>query len=309
MNATPTISVIIPTYNRASMVCDCVRSVLATNYPALEVIVVDDCSPDDTGSRIATEFSHNPRVKYQRNEKNLMVTGSRNAGGRSATGEFLLFLDHDNVVNQNMLSEMIACFGRNADALLVGAISINRHKTGPDTIWSVGNDFNSWTSQPRELFAGIIAAELPPLPDDMPTKYAPSAFMVHKKSFDAVGGFDDAIGMMFDESDFGWRILKLGGKGYYATRATTIHLGHADPLVEETPLRQLGIEQPRRTYCFARNRLRFARRHFTLPQILSVTFIFAPLSAVYYCGVALKNRRPDIAWAYFRGTIAGIFGL
>lgn len=72
---------------------------------------------------------------------------------------------------------------------------------------------------------------------------------------------------------------------------------------------ELGIEKPRRTYCFARNRLRFARRHFSLPQILSVTFIFAPLSAVYYGLVALKNHRPDIAWAYLCGTLSGMFGL
>ena len=68
----------------------------------------------------------------------------------------------------------------------------------------------------------------------------------------------------------------------------------------------LGIEKTYRTYCFARNRLRFARRHFSLLQILSVSLIFAPLSAVYYGVVALRNKRPDIAWAYLKGTIAGL---
>jgi len=308
-HSTPLVSVIIPTYNRAQMVCDCVRSVLATNYPALEVIVVDDCSPDDTAARLKAEFGADARVKYQRNERNLMVTGSRNAGGSRATGEFLLFLDHDNIVHPDILDEMIACFGRNSDARLVGAISVNRHKSGPDTVWSAGNQFNRWTSQPRELYAGLPVDELPPLPDDLPTTYAPSAFMVRKASFESVGGFDPAIGMMFDESDFGWRVLKLGGKGYYATRARTIHMGHADQLVEETPLRQLGIEQPKRTFCFARNRIRFARRHFTFLQALSVAFVFAPLSCGYYGLVALRNRRPDIAWAYLKGTLAGMFSL
>lgn len=305
----PLVSVVIPTYNRAQMVCDCVRSVLATNYPALEVIVVDDCSPDDTGGRIAAEFGGDGRVKYQRNEMNLMVTGSRNAGGRKAAGDYLLFLDHDNVVEPNMIDEMLACFARHDDAKLVGAISINRHKQGPDTVWSAGNFFNRWTSQPVERYAGRLANELPEFTDDQPTTYAPSAFMVRKETFDSASGFDPEIGMMFDESDFGWRILRQGGQGYYSARARTLHMGHADPLVEETPLRQLGIEKPRRTYCFARNRLRFARRHFNLLQILSVTLIFAPLSAIYYGLVALKNRRPDIAWSYFRGTLAGIFGL
>ena len=52
-----------------------------------------------------------------------------------------------------------------------------------------------------------------------------------------------------------------------------------------------------------------ARRHFNLPQILSVTFVFAPLSAAYYGLTALKNGRPDIAWAYLKGTLAGMFFL
>ena len=56
-------------------------------------------------------------------------------------------------------------------------------------------------------------------------------------------------------------------------------------------------------------RLRFARRHFNLLQILSVTLVFAPLSAAYYVLVALRNKRSDIAWSYFKGTLRGILCL
>ena len=74
-------------------------------------------------------------------------------------------------------------------------------------------------------------------------------------------------------------------------------------------LRQLGIEKPYRTFCFARNRLRFARRHFNFLQNASVHLVFAPLSCLYYCAIALRNRRPDIARAYLTGTLCGIFGI
>lgn len=303
------ISVIIPTYNRAKMVADCVESVLATNYPELEVIVVDDCSPDRTSELLRARFPRETRLKIIRNAKNLMVTGSRNQGRLHASGEYLLFLDHDNIVNNDILVELIACFKRNPQALLVGALTINRRKSGPDTLWSAGNDFNPWTSRPIELYGGMPIEELPPLPEDLPTTYAPNAFMVRRETFDAVKGFDPSIGIMFDESDFGWRVRELGGKGYYATRARTLHLGHVDPLVSETPLRLLGIETPIRAYHFAKNRITFARRHFTFLQFLSVSSLFAPLSALYYGFVALKNRRADVARAYLKGTLAGIFFL
>jgi hypothetical protein len=73
------------------------------------------------------------------------------------------------------------------------------------------------------------------------------------------------------------------------------------------PLRELGINTTRRAYLLSRNRIRFARRHFSFLQALSVALVFAPLSAVYYGLVALKNRRADIACAYFKGTICGMF--
>lgn len=311
--STPLISVIIPTYNRATMVCDCVRSVLATNYPALEVIVVDDCSPDDTGSRIAAEFGHDQRVRYQRNGKNSFQAVSRNNGARNAKGEYLLFLDDDNIVHSEIFVELLKVFDSHPNAGLVAPMAIHQRPGKENAIWSLGSDFNRWTSQPKDNRPNLPADEFERLiaanpVTVFPTTYYPNGFMVPRKAFDAVHGFEESYEQIFEESDFGWKIMESGRSCLISAKAKTDHLGFLEPGCVPA-LRQLGIEKPRRTYCFARNRLRFARRHFSLLQILSVTLIFAPLSAGYYCTVAIKNRRPDIAWAYFRGTLAGIFGL
>lgn len=311
--STPQISVIIPTYNRASMVCDCVRSVLATNYPALEVIVVDDCSPDDTGSRISAEFSHDQRVRYQRNGKNSFQAVSRNNGARNAKGEYLLFLDDDNIVHSEIFVELLKVFDSHLNAGLVAPMAIHQRPGKENAIWSLGSDFNRWTSQPKDNRPNLPADEFERLiaanpVTVFPTTYYPNGFMVPRKAFDAVHGFEESYEQIFEESDFGWKIMESGRSCLISAKAKTDHLGFLEPGCVPA-LRQLGIEKPRRTYCFARNRLRFARRHFSFLQILSVTFIFAPLSAGYYCTVAIKNRRPDIACAYFRGTLAGIFGL
>lgn len=132
--------------------------------------------------------------------------------------------------------------------------------------------------------------------------------MVPRKVFDEVGGFDEKYVQIFEESDFGWRIREAGYDEIVLTTARTEHHGFLEPGCVPA-LRQLGIEKPYRTYCFARNRLKFARRHFNLLQILSVTFIFAPLSCAYYGLVALKSKRFDILWAYTKGTFRGILGL
>ena len=301
-----TISVIIPTFNRAEMVCRCVRSILDTEWPKLEVIVVDDCSPDDTETRIKEQFGD--KVKYIRNERNSFQAVSRNNGAKIATGGFLFFLDDDNVVDRRIFAEMTKAFNENAKLGLVAPMAIHMRPGKNNVIWSLGSDFNRWTSQPKDYCRYLPVAELPESPASYPTSYYPNGFMVPRKVFDAVGGFDEKYVQIFEESDFGWKIGEAGYEEIVLTTARTEHHGFLEPgCVPE--LRQLGIEKPYRTYCFARNRLRFARRHFSPLQILSVTFVFAPLSAVYYGLVAIKNRRPDIAWAYFKGTIAGVLGL
>ena len=304
----PLISVIIPTFNRAKMVCDCVRSVLATDYPALEIVVVDDSSPDDTKAQIAATFGNDPRVKYLRNDRNSYQAVSRNNGRKTAHGDYLLFLDDDNIVHPEILSELLKVFAAHPNAGLVAPMAIHQRPGKENAIWSLGSDFNRWTSQPKDNKPNLPLDQLPPEPTIYPTTYYPNGFMVATAVFDKVGGFDERYEQIFEESDFGWRLMESGYRNFIATTAHTDHYGFLEPgCVPE--LRQLGIEKPRRTYCFARNRLHFVRKHFSFLQILSVTFVFAPLSCAYYCAVALRNRRPDIAWAYLRGTLAGIFGL
>ena len=303
------VSVIIPTFNRATMVCDCVASVLSQgNDLTLEVVVVDDCSPDDTKKRIEERFGGDSRVKYIRNEKNSFQAVSRNNGAKVAGGEFLLFLDDDNLLGANALVTLVDEFRRNSKLGFAAPMAVHKRHGKNNLIWSLGSDFNRWTSQPKDNCPNLPLEKLPSEPKTYPTSYYPNGFMVPRAVYEAVGGFDESYEQIFEESDFGWKIREAGYEAIISTVARTDHLGFLEPgCVPE--LRQLGIEKTYRTYCFARNRLRFARKHFSFLQILSVTFVFAPLSAAYYGLVAFRNHRPDIAWAYLKGTFRGIFAL
>ena len=302
------ISVIIPTYNRAQMVCECVASVLSADWEDLEVVVVDDCSPDATGRCLLERFQGDARVRYLRNERNSFQAVSRNVGARVATGEYLFFLDDENLVDRAIFRELIACFRRHPEAGLVAPMAIHRRPGNEGLIWTLGSDFSRWTSRPQDRSPNLPLAQLPPDLVDCPTTYSPNAFLVPRSLYWELDGMTESFVQIFEESDFGWRICEAGHSAWIATRARTDHLGFLEAgCVPE--LRLLGIEKPYRTCCFARNRLRFARRHFNILQILSVTFVFAPLSAAYYGFVALRNHRPDIAWAYLKGTLAGMFFL
>ena len=300
------ISVIIPTFNRAEMVCRCVQSVLDTQWSSLEIIVVDDCSPDDTATKIKERFG--AAVKYIRNAKNSFQAVSRNNGAKIATGDYLFFLDDDNIVDKDIFREIAKAFEDNPKLGLVAPMAIHMRPGKENIIWSLGSDFNRWTSQPKDHCPNLPIAELSKSPKSYPTSYYPNGFTVPRKVYDAVGGFDEKYVQIFEESDFGWKIREAGYEEIVLTTARTEHHGFLEPgCVPE--LRQLGIEKPYRTYCFARNRLRFARKHFSLLQIISVALVFAPLSAVYYGLIAIKNKRPGIAWSYLKGTVVGILKL
>ena len=81
------ISVIIPTYRRYEMLKEAINSVLAQTYQDIEIIVVDDCSGDDT-AQIA---SFSPKIKYFCNERNSGPGYSRRCGLALSRGEFIVF--------------------------------------------------------------------------------------------------------------------------------------------------------------------------------------------------------------------------
>jgi glycosyltransferase involved in cell wall biosynthesis len=89
------VTIMIPTYNQAVYIGQCVRSALSQDYPNLEVIIADDCSTDDTYDAV-TPFLKDSRLKYFRNEQNLGRVGNyRHTLYHHATGDYVINLDGD----------------------------------------------------------------------------------------------------------------------------------------------------------------------------------------------------------------------
>jgi glycosyltransferase involved in cell wall biosynthesis len=101
----PQVSVIIPTYNRSALVKEAVESVLTQTLGDLEVLVVDDGSTDDT--RRVIETIPDKRVRYFYKE-NGGVSSARNIGLKNATGEYIAFLDSDDLWEPDYLNAMIS---------------------------------------------------------------------------------------------------------------------------------------------------------------------------------------------------------
>jgi len=112
--ATPLVSIITPSYNRAYILPLALKSVQAQTYSNWELILIDDGSTDNTKA-VAEQFN-DPRIRYIYQE-NQGQTVARNRGLREARGEWIAYLDSDNALEPNYLSDMLAEIGKHPDTL------------------------------------------------------------------------------------------------------------------------------------------------------------------------------------------------
>jgi len=144
------VSVIMPSYNTAKFIGESIKSVLAQTYTNWELIIVDDCSTDDT-DRVVAEFT-DPRIRYLKNEKNSGAAVSRNYALREARGKWIAFLDSDDLWLPEKLEKQIAFMeekGCHFSYTAHGAIdeasnSLGVHTTGPRRITNAGMILYCW---------------------------------------------------------------------------------------------------------------------------------------------------------------------
>lgn len=103
---TPVVSVIVPVYNVEKYLGKCIESIIEQDYSNLEIIIVDDGTPDNSG-KIADEYaSKDDRIKVLHKE-NGGVASARNVGMDSATGDFILFVDSDDWLSKDHVSHLM----------------------------------------------------------------------------------------------------------------------------------------------------------------------------------------------------------
>lgn len=175
--ATPTVSVIIPTYNRAALLIDAIKSVLAQTYRDFEIIVVDDGSTSSLQAALqdARLLSSIQFVSQQ----NAGLSAARNHGIRLANGRYITFLDDDDLYREDKLAKQVAYFDKNPAAYIVHSwfskFSSMRNDLGVRrTSWFRGNIYPQILGQWSILMA------------------APCV-MVERSVFEKVGLFDDGL--------------------------------------------------------------------------------------------------------------------
>lgn len=144
----PTFSVIVPSYNYGSLLEGCVTSVLEQERVDVRVLIVDDCSPDDTAVVGRALAERDERVELRRHEANAGLIGTANEGLEWADGDFVLLLSADDLLTPGALARAAEVFSRHPSVGLVYGPAPYWRGSGPlppttgrwrgTTVWSGG---------------------------------------------------------------------------------------------------------------------------------------------------------------------------
>ena len=208
--AAPLVSVVIPTYNRRELVREAVASVLAQHYQPLELIVVDDGSDDGT----VTALADHPEVRLLRQAHSGMPGQARNAGARLARGEYLAFLDSDDLWLPQKLAQQVAAAVATGDAI---------HHTRER--WLRSGRVISQRTQRHQRSGDLFAASL------RKCVIGPSTVLLRRSVFEQTGGFREDLEIA-EDYELWLRLTARYPVGYLEQELVIKRAGHPDQLSE-----------------------------------------------------------------------------
>jgi len=187
------VSVVIPSYNSARTIERCVRSVFESGGGGVEVIVVDDCSTDDSPARVERMAAAWPgRLRLVRQPANRGPAAARNRGAGEARAPNLFFLDSDTEMLRDALPNFLARLGE-ADAV-VGIYHDEPLNRGLVPLYKALLNYYFFSR------LGVIAYEV----------FDASRAGVRREVFESLGGFDPSLGwgMDYENEELGYRLCE-----------------------------------------------------------------------------------------------------
>ena len=146
------VSIIIPIYKVENYIQECLDSVLNQSYQNLEIILVDDGSPDKC-PEICEEFGKKDKRIKVIHQKNQGLSGARNTGMKNASGDYILFLDSDDYISKNYCSQAVKMAEEMKSDIVVGEI-ITVDENGADIDSNLGLKISN-----KKMFNNIQAME------------------------------------------------------------------------------------------------------------------------------------------------------
>lgn len=186
----PLISVIIPVYNAERYVDETIKSVLEQTYQDFEIILVNDGSTDSTKS-VLQKYLHNPQIKLI-NQSNAGCSAAKNTGLKHAKGDWIQYLDADDLLSPDKLEAQIKILEGNPWHIAVCKTEVFT-KTPGDRKEEIDTDFLYNTNEPFEFLLHLYGV------NGRDGMIQPNAFLISRRLAEAAGNWDTSISPAPDE--------------------------------------------------------------------------------------------------------------
>lgn len=210
---TPKISIVIPAYNASNYLAEAIDAALAQTYKNVEIIVINDGSKDD-GATEKVALSYGDKIRYFSKE-NGGSSSALNVGIANMTGEWFSWLSHDDLYVPQKLEKQV----KYINSLNLSEDKLTKHIffSASDLVDAQGKTIRATSEKQASQLASTVAS----FPHNgyliaEPTLYIfhGCSCLIHKKAFDAVGGFDEKLRLLNDV-DLWYRLYSADYKVHY----------------------------------------------------------------------------------------------
>lgn len=284
----PLVTVYLPTHNRSNLLSRAIESVQAQTYSNFELIIVDDCSTDDTEAVVLNYQDKDSRIKYIKNQENLGACTSRNRAIQAAKGEFITGLDDDDYFLPERIERFIKAWHLlPEDKVLVFS----------EYYYRINNKLVEGDNYRKFKKSNKIVKE-----DMMVRNFIGTQVFIEKKSMQKDKLFDEKLNM-WQDYEFFYRLLDVGPAYYVSGRTYVIDQNHNLSRISEAKADKLISTYK---YFCKKHKLAYIDRKL-VKNFLSfyddkyIEFIPSFVSFVYYPSrVATKNALKSIKFPFKR---------
>ena len=265
----------------------CLESLAASRYDALDVLLVDNGSPDGSGGRLHTRF---PAVDYLQTGVNLGYAGGNNRGMQRAldgNADYLLVLNNDTVVDPDCVARLVRA-SEATGAPVVAPLIV--YFDEPDRVWYGGGTFLRMRALGKHLLEN---ERIDPTQTRTTTSFVCGCcFLIRVDVARRIGGFDESFFAYVEDVELSVRLLKAGVEMLYEPSARVLHRVTPNEVGSPFQIRQRD-----------RNRRRLVRRHYNALSRLGFGCWFYPTRFVH---LLRYSARRD--WPRARAIVEGALG-
>lgn len=260
MQEQPLVSLLIISYNQKAYICDCMEGLLAQTYPNLEILYLDDCSPDQT-FEVAIQYENmlkqkygDGRIRFIENRENQGLIKNLNRLVAESTGDYVKFMSADDFMFADAVEKIVMCMEAHPEYDMLYTNGIY----GDDSVHFPAESMRSIAGMDK-VHGGCVVSDVPGLNrlydgiqpsgsgrrlfEELYRKdfIAAPTVMVRKDVYERCGMYDDRIGI--EDWDFYLKIAEKGCIGYLDEvtvmyRFTNDSLSHSD-----NPVRRMNMQK------------------------------------------------------------------